>query len=194
MSVDFSPAIGCIRYGLKSIYLRYSAQAGRYLLYAPNFFDPFEISKVRAIAVLSYARRKNVRKAERKTEWVMRGYTAALVKSDYFAALGTLETVYTRAPQTGYFCSLFDFFLFFLDGVIKYGWAREAHGPLIWYLDGRGANINVRLPRAKPMPPRECFYAATTGSWVHVMPRHPIKLMSHAGFTRAVGLGEQVPP
>lgn len=40
--------------------------------------------------------------------------------------------------------------------------AREKR-PLIWYLDGRGANINVRLPRAKPMPPRECFYVATTG-------------------------------
>jgi len=28
----------------------------------------------------------------------------------------------------------------------------------------------------------------------HIMPRHPIKLMSHAGFTGAVGPGEQVPP
>lgn len=59
--------------------------------------------------------------------------------------------------------------LFLLDAVIKYGWAREGGGgrrpreALIWYLDGRGANINVRLPRAKPMPPRERFYVATTG-------------------------------
>lgn len=53
--------------------------------------------------------------------------------------------------------------LFLLDSVIKYKWARRARETLIWYLDGGGENINVRLPRAKLMPPRERFYVATTG-------------------------------
>jgi len=66
--------------------------------------------------------------------------------------------------KLGCFCLLLGFFIF-AGWCNKVRVSERARGPLIWYLDGRGANINVRLPRAKPMPPCERFYVANTGPW-----------------------------
>lgn len=112
----------------------------------------------RTIIVLSRreVRGKGERKPRGKTEWVMRG-SQPCWRNQIVAALGA-----HLGTANGVLCSAS---LFLLDSVIKYGWARRARETLIWYLEGRGANINVRLPRAKLMPPRERFYVATTGPW-----------------------------
>lgn len=144
-----------------------------------TFSTDGDCRNAQAITVLSCTRREvwGRRKPRGKTEWVMRGYSHA-------GEIRLLQhSVRTWALQTGCFCSLLGFFIF--AGRCNKVRVRGARGPLIWYLGGRGANINVRLPRAKPMPPRERFYMRPPPAHgPHIMPRHPIKLMSHAEFTR----------
>lgn len=142
------------------------------------------------ITVLSYKAIRTKSQSQRKIG--MRGYNGTKARKQFaFSIAWDLRTKKRRYFWAIPLCVL-------PGGVIKYDLRASAggHAVLIWYL-GRGANINVALPRAKPPPPpsRECFYMQPPPTHrAHVMPRHPIKLMSHAGFMGAVGPGKQVPP